>query len=309
MRTAVVTGGAGFIGSHVAERLIADGYRVIVVDDLSTGSEQRVPAEADFERLDIVEYERLRDLIISSSPEAIFHLGAQSMVTVSVSDPWRDSAVNVTGTLNVLQAGRGEQVPIVFTSTGGALYGNEAPLPTPETQLPAPVAPYGASKWAAEAYVQTWALADAVPHSVCRLGNVYGPRQSPHGEAGVVSIISHKLWSGEPPTLFGNGEATRDYLHVTDAVEAMVRAAGAGGVFNISAGREVPVREIFDLLSQESGVQVEPVLAPLREGELERSRMDPTRAAERLGWKAEISLERGVPETYRALVKEFETGD
>jgi UDP-glucose 4-epimerase len=306
-RTAIVTGGAGFIGSHVAERLLAEGYRVIVVDDLSTGAEERVPRDAEFERLDLVDFEPLRDLVGAAEPEVIYHLGAQSMVTVSVTDPWRDEAVNVTGTLNVLQAGRDARVPIVFTSTGGALYGNEAPMPTPETQLPAPVAPYGASKWAAEAYVQTWALADDVPHSVCRLGNVYGPRQSPFGEAGVVAIISRKLWVGERPTLFGHGDPTRDYVHVGDVVEAMLRAAGAGGVFNVSAGREVPVREVFELLSAAAGVEVEPILAPLRAGELQRSSMDPSRAAERLGWRAEIPLEEGVPETYRALVREFES--
>ena len=305
-RTAIVTGGAGFIGSHVADRLLADGHRVIVVDDLTTGSEERIPAGAEFERIDIVEYEPLERLVSSAAPGAIYHLGAQSIVTVSVDDPWRDAAVNVTGTLNVLQAARDARVPIVFASTGGALYGNEAPMPTTETSPPAPLAPYGASKWAAEAYVRTWALADGVPHSVCRLGNVYGPRQSPHGEAGVVAIISHRLWSHEAPTLFGHGDPTRDYVHVFDVVEAMMRASGAGGVFNVSAGREVPVREIFELLRDEAGVEIEPILAPLREGELERSCLDSSRAAEALGWRAEIPLVRGVPETYRALVAEFE---
>lgn len=306
--TAIVTGGAGFIGSHVADRLLADGHRVIVVDDLTTGSEERIPAGVEFERIDIVEYGPLARLVSSAAPGAIYHLGAQSIVTVSVDDPWRDAAVNVTGTLNVLQAARDARVPIVFASTGGALYGNEAPMPTTETSPPAPLAPYGASKWAAEAYVRTWALADGVPHSVCRLGNVYGPRQSPHGEAGVVAIISHRLWSHEAPTLFGHGDPTRDYVHVFDVVEAMTRASGAGGVFNVSAGREVPVREIFELLRDEAGVEVEPILAPLREGELERSCLDPSRAAEAFGWRAEIPLERGVPETYRALVAEFEEG-
>jgi UDP-glucose 4-epimerase len=308
MPTAIVTGGAGFIGSHLVDRLLADGHRVTVVDDLSTGNKERVAEAAELEELDIVDFDALKALADAVEPDRIFHLGAQSMVTVSVTDPWRDCDVNVKGTLNVLQVAREHGAPVVFSSTGGALYGDMAPLPTPETQIPAPLAPYGASKWAGEAYVRTWAAAGGLPHAVCRLGNVYGPRQSPHGEAGVVSIISYRLWSGERATLFGHGKPTRDYVHVSDVVEGLVRASGFDGVFNIATGHEVPVQEIFELLRAEAGVESEPELAPLREGELERSRMDPSQAAKELGWKAEIPLDRGVPETYRALVAEFEAG-
>jgi UDP-glucose 4-epimerase len=306
MSSMIVTGGAGFIGSHVVDRLLADGHRVIAIDDLSTGERDRVAAEADLEILSIVDYEGLRSVIAAADPDAIFHLGAQSQVTVSVSDPWFDCDVNVRGTLNVAQAAREQRIPVVFASTGGALYGNEAPIPTPETFEPAPVAPYGASKWAGEAYLRTWALADRLPHAICRLGNVYGPRQSPFGEAGVVAIFTYRLWSGQRPVLFGFGKATRDYVHVSDVADAMLRAAGVHGVFNISAGREVPVQEIFELLRDQAGVEVEPDLAALRKGELERSGMDPSRAADELGWRAEISLDRGIAETYRALVAEFE---
>jgi UDP-glucose 4-epimerase len=307
MSSMVVTGGAGFIGSHVVDRLLADGNRVIAVDDLSTGDRERVPDGAELEVLDIREFEVLRKLIVAAKPEAIFHLGAQSQVTVSVTDPWFDCDVNVKGTLNVAQVARELRIPVVFTSTGGALYGNDAPIPTPESFPPAPLAPYGASKWAGEAYLRTWALADSLPHAVCRLGNVYGPRQSPFGEAGVVAIFTHKLWSGEPPVLFGFGKATRDYIHVSDVAEAMIRAAGVHGVFNLSNGREVAVQEIFELLRREADVEIEPELAPLREGELERSCMDPSNAAETFGWRAEIPLERGIAETYRALVAQFES--
>lgn len=307
MPTAIVTGGAGFIGSHLVDRLLADGDRVIAVDDLSTGIKERVPDAAELEELDIVDFEALKALADAAKPERIFHLGAQSVVTVSVADPWRDCDVNVKGTLNVLQVARDHGAPVVFSSTGGALYGDEAPLPTPETQPPAPLAPYGASKWAGEAYVCTWAAAGGQAHAVCRLGNVYGPRQSPFGEAGVVAIFSHKLWAGERATLFGHGKPTRDYVHVSDVVEGLVSASGVAGVFNIATGREVAVREIFDLLRAEAGVESEPEMAPLREGELERSRIDPSRAASELGWRAQIPLDRGVPETYRALVAEFES--
>ncbi len=309
MSTAIVTGGAGFIGSHVVDRLLADGHRVIVVDDLSTGDRKLVADEAELEVMDIVEYESLRQLVAAAEPMAIFHLAAQSQVTVSVTDPWFDCDVNVKGTLNVGQAAREVRAPVIFSSTGGALYGNEAPIPTPESFPPAPVAPYGASKWAGEAYLRTWALADGLPHTVCRLGNVYGPRQSPFGEAGVVAIFSHKLWSGERATLFGHGKATRDYVHVTDVAEAMVRAVGVPGVFNVSVGREVAVQEIYDLLAKEARVDAEPELAPLREGELERSGMDPSAAAEALGWHAEVPLEQGVAETYRAMVADFEVAE
>jgi UDP-glucose 4-epimerase len=302
----VVTGGAGFIGSHLVDRLLADGNRVIAVDDLSTGDRERVSDAADLEVLDIRDFEALRKLTSAADPAAIFHLGAQSQVTVSVTDPWFDCDVNVKGTLNVAQVARELRVPVVFSSTGGALYGNEAPIPTAESFPPAPVAPYGASKWAGEAYLRTWALADSLPHAVCRLGNVYGPRQSPFGEAGVVAIFTHKIWSGERPVLFGHGKATRDYVHVSDVAEAMVRAAGVHGVFNISNGHEVAVEEIFKLLRREAAADIEPELAPLREGELERSGMDPSSAAETFGWRAEIPLERGIAETYRALVAQFE---
>lgn len=301
----VVTGGAGFIGSHVVDRLLADGNRVIAVDDLSTGDRERVSDDAHLEVLDIRDFDALRKLIADANPTAIFHLGAQSQVTVSVTDPWFDLDVNVKGTLNVAQVARELRVPVIFSSTGGALYGNEAPIPTEESFPPAPVAPYGASKWAGEAYLRTWALADGLPHAICRLGNVYGPRQSPFGEAGVVAIFTHKIWSGQRPVLFGYGKATRDYVHVSDVAEAMVRAAGVDGVFNISNGREVAVEEIFELLRREAAVEIEPELAPLREGELERSGMDPSRAAEAFGWRAEIPLERGIAETYRALVAQF----
>jgi UDP-glucose 4-epimerase len=306
MSSMVVTGGAGFIGSHVVDRLLADGHRVIAVDDLSTGDRTRVADEAELEVLDIVDFEKFRKLTTAAKPEAIYHLGAQSQVTVSVTDPWFDCDVNVKGTLNVAQVARELRVPVIFTSTGGALYGNEAPIPTPESYPPAPVAPYGASKWAGEAYLRTWALADDLPHTVCRLGNVYGPRQNPFGEAGVVAIFSHALWSDKAPKVFGFGKATRDYIHVSDVAEAMVRATGVAGVFNIANGHEVAVIEIFELLKHEAGVDIEPELAPLREGELERSGMDPSAAADALGWRGTVPLEQGVPETYRALIAEFE---
>ncbi|MFN2489586.1 MAG: GDP-mannose 4,6-dehydratase [Actinomycetota bacterium] len=302
----VVTGGAGFIGSHVVDSLLSDGSNVIVVDDLSSGDKSRLSDDASLEIVDITEPAAVDRVVDACRPSGIFHLAAQSSVTMSVADPGRDCAVNVQGTLNILEASKRHGAPVVFTSTGGALYGNEAPMPTPEDRIPAPVAPYGASKWAGEAYVNSWAEATGIPHTVCRLGNVYGPRQSPHGEAGVVAIFSHQLWTGSSPALFGHGEPTRDYIHVSDVVTAMRMALGTRGTFNVATGKETSVAELYGFLQDASGRRLEPELKPLRAGELERSCMDPARARKFLGWRAETELDKGVAETYQALVREFE---
>ena len=305
---ALVTGGAGFIGSHLVDALLADGRRVAVVDDLSSGDAARVAPEADLETVDIADRAALDRVIDAVRPSAIFHLAAQSSVTVSVKDPARDCAVNVQGTLNVLEAAGRHGAPVAFSSTGGALYGNDAPIPTPEDRIPAPLAPYGASKWAGEAYVTTWARSQGLPHAVCRFGNVYGPRQSPHGEAGVVSIFTFKLWRGEAPVVFGHGRPSRDYVHVQDVVDAMLRASGVEGVFNVATGVETDVGSLLAMLQRGAGTDIEPELAPLREGELERSCMDPSHARRALGWEPQVPLEDGLASTYRALIHEFETG-
>jgi UDP-glucose 4-epimerase len=304
--TVLVTGGAGFIGSHVADALIGEGKQVIVIDDLSTGDARRVNEEATLETVDITDGAKLDALMELASPTAVYHLAAQASVTASVSSPLRDCQVNVEGTLNLLEGARRCRAPLVFTSTGGALYGNEAPIPTPETFIPSPLAPYGASKWSAEAYVNTWANSSRLPHAVARLGNVYGPRQSPHGEAGVVAIFSHALWRGERPRMFGHGEPTRDYIHVADVVEALIRASGTRGTFNIATGTETSVKELYSILAQAVGSSIEPELLPLREGELERSCMDISHAEQVLGWRARTPIEDGLAQTYRELVSEFE---
>ena len=301
----LVTGGAGFIGSHLVDALLADGMQTTVLDDLSSGDARRVAAEAELCRVDITDRAAFDTAVDKAEPEAIFHLAAQSSVTVSVADPVRDCAVNVLGTLNVLEAAGRHRAPVVFTSTGGALYGNDAPIPTPEDRIPAPLAPYGASKWAGEAYIRTWSAASGIPHAVCRLGNVYGPRQSPHGEAGVVAIFTHHLHIGRSPRVFGYGSPTRDYVHVLDVVSALRAASGTAGTFNVAAGVETEVMAVWDLLARTSGSRIEPELAPLREGELERSCMDPSRARRELGWQAQIPLEQGLRETYGALIDEF----
>jgi len=304
--SAIVTGGAGFIGSHVADALLADGDAVTVVDDLSTGRAERVPDGAELRQLDIVDAAALQRVFDELAPDVVYHLAAQASVVASVEDPGRDCDVNVRGTLNVLEAAGRHGAPVVFTSTGGALYGDAAPMPTPEDRIPAPLSPYGASKWAAEAYVRTWALSSGIAHAVCRLGNVYGPRQSPHGEAGVVAIFTGQIAEGRAPTLYGQGKPTRDYIHVADVVSALKATRGKPGVFNIATGRQTDVITIWRTLTRVAGVQIEPKLADLRPGELQHSCLDISRAERELGWRPQIEIEHGLELTYRALMQEIE---
>jgi UDP-glucose 4-epimerase len=304
--SSIVTGGAGFIGSHVVDALIARGDSVTVIDDLSTGEARRVAREAELHELDIVYLPALSAVFEQVKPSAVFHLAAQASVVASVEDPGRDCEVNVKGTLNVVEAAARFGAPVVFTSTGGALYGDEAPMPTSEERIPAPLSPYGASKWAAEAYVKTWSLSSGIPHAICRLGNVYGPRQSPHGEAGVVAIFSHHLYAGTAPKLYGDGKPTRDYVYVEDVVRGLLAAAGKSGTYNIATGVETDVMTVWNELRDAAGSDIEPQLAELRPGELQHSRLDIGMAARELGWSPEVPISEGLRVTYKALVEEFE---
>jgi UDP-glucose 4-epimerase len=303
----IVTGGAGFIGSHLVDALLAAGDEVTVIDDLSSGKASRVPAGARLCELDIVDRQALNRVFEEVQPKAVYHLAAQASVTASVADPGRDCAVNVLGTLNVVDAATQLGASLSFTSTGGALYGDDAPMPTSEERIPAPLAPYGASKWAAEAYVKTWSQSSGVPHAICRLGNVYGPRQSPHGEAGVVAIFSDHLHTGKIPKMFGHGKPTRDYVYVGDVVSALMAANGTSGTFNIATGVETDVLTLWNVLKAAAGSDIEPQLADLRPGELKRSCLDTGLAQRELGWRAAVAVEEGLQRTYAALVEEFQT--
>jgi UDP-glucose 4-epimerase len=311
--SAIVTGGAGFIGSHVVDALLADGLGVTVIDDLSAGDRARVDGAADLRVLDIVDMPALSEVVDEVKPQAIYHLAAQASVVESVKNPQRDCQVNVAGTLNVVEAAGRCGASVVFTSTGGALYGDAAPRPTPETWIPAPLSPYGASKWAAEAYVRTWSLSQGIPHAVCRLGNVYGPRQSPHGEAGVVAIFAEHIRAGRAPKLYGHGSPTRDYVYVGDVVRALLSARGSAGTYNIATGMETDVIGVWKELltvaegsARETGAELpevpEPELADLRPGELEHSRLDPSLAERELGWRAQVGIPEGFRLTYDALL-------
>ena len=298
---AVVTGGAAFIGSEVVPALLERGYDVLAVDDLSSGSEGNVSPDARFELIDIVDADRLGGAVAEFAPRVVCHLAAQASVTVSVARPDHDLAVNVTGTFNVCEAARRAGATVVFASTGGALYGGRAPIPPREDFPPEPLSPYGASQQAGEAYVATWIRLHDIPNVVLRLGHAYGPRQIAHGEAGVVAIFSDRLLHGEPPTVYGEGRPTRDYVHVADVAAAFVAAAEGGNAatFNVGWGRESNVLELLELLQSAAGTQVEPAFAPLRPGELQRSALDPSAIRESLGWEPQVELADGLAETYR----------
>jgi UDP-glucose 4-epimerase len=296
----MVTGGAGFIGSHVAEMLVRQSSDVLVVDNLLSGSRENVPSRARFVELDIVDSAALLKAAVEFEVNCICHLAAQSSVTVSVHSPELDLDINVRGTYNVCEIGRVLEAPVVFASTGGALYGDAAPIPTPEQTLTEPLSPYGASKQAGEAYVGTWGRLHGHANVVLRLGNVYGPRQNPHGEAGVVAIFSDRLLSGQAPTVYGDGRPTRDYVHVTDVARAFIVAMRGGerGTFNVGSGIGTNVLTLLDHLQTAAGTDVAPVFEPLREGELQRSTLDPGRMASQFGWAAEIPIEQGLRETF-----------
>src|SRR6059058_4302514 len=239
---AIVTGGAGFIGSHVVDALLERGYEVHVLDDLSTGKRERV---AEGARLHLADIREPDDVFDAVRPDAVFHLAAQADVRVSVERPDFDADVNVLGTARILEAARRHDAQIVFASTGGAIYG-ECEGPAPETAERRPLAPYGTSKLCGEEYLATWNRLYGTGHVALRFGNVYGPRQEPHGEAGVVAIFMGRLRDGGAPTIYGDGSQTRDYVFVGDVVRAMLAAFEhkGGGVFNVGTGTETSVLEL-----------------------------------------------------------------
>ena len=297
MSTVVVTGGAGFVGSHVAELFRDRGHEVTVVDDLSSGKRENVPEGCRLVELDITDAAGVHRAIDGAA--FVCHLAAQASVTVSVKEPDRDLAINVAGTLNVCTAAAAAGAPMVFASTGGALYGDDAPIPTPETSATEPLAPYGASKLAGEAYVATWSRLHDVGNVVLRLGNVYGPRQSFDGEAGVVAIFAGKMLRGEPITVNGDGRQTRDYVFVGDVVQANLAALDREpcGAVNIGTGIETDVNQLAELILQASGSKSEVKHGPAKQGEQRRSVIDHRKAAERLGWKPGVSLAEGLRRT------------
>jgi UDP-glucose 4-epimerase len=301
---AIVTGGAGFIGSHVADALLARGDGVWVVDNLASGKRERVPQGAEFAKVDIREGEQLRGVFAEAQPDAVFHLAAQADVRVSVERPNLDADVNVRGTIEVLEAARAADTRVVFSSTGGALYGEADRVPSDEATPIAPMAPYGTSKYCAEQYLELFNRLYGTRNVTLRYGNVYGPRQDPHGEAGVVAIFFGKLVAGETPLIFGDGLQTRDYVHAGDVVAANLAAAAYDGdrvAFNIGTGVETNVLDLLASCQAAAGTSIEPEHRPARLGELSRSALDCTRAQRDLDWKPAVKLDEGLRGTLASL--------
>ena len=307
MTTFFVTGGAGFIGSHLSDRLLAEGHRVVAVDDLSTGRIANL-AEArgygkdfTFYNMDI-RTEGLRTLFERHHPEVVMHLAAQAGVRPSMEDPDRDASINVIGLLNVLECSASTGVrKIVFASSGGTIYGEPRRLPVKETATSGshPMSPYGITKKVAEDYLRFFHRYRGIDYTALALGNVYGPRQDPHGEAGVISIFAAKMLAGETPTIYGDGNQTRDYVFIDDVVHAFALAAdrGSGRLINIGTGLETSVNGLFRMLGDITGLVGQPLFGPLPGGELRRICLGNELAEEQLGWRPWTHLEDGLKET------------
>jgi len=304
---ALVTGGAGFIGSTLVDRLLAEGHEVTVVDDLSRGrlvnleAARRAGDRFTFHQLGLTA-PAIEDVVASARPEVIFHLAAQIDVRLSVEDPVHDAEVNVVGTVRLAEAARRAEVRrIVFTSSGGSIYGPVTDLPVAETRPVDPLSPYAAGKVAGEIYLEMFSRLYGIEWTGVAPANVYGPRQDPHGEAGVVAIFSQRLLAGQPTRVFGDGGNTRDYVYVDDVVDAFVRAAqveaAAGQRFNVGTGVETTDRALHTLVAEAAGADDEPEYAPARLGDVARSALDATRARRVLGWAPQVSIREGVART------------
>jgi UDP-glucose 4-epimerase len=297
----LVTGGAGFIGSHVVDRLTADGHEVVILDDLSTGDVEHLQPSARFYQMDL-QSPWLDELFRIERPEAVVHEAAQASVRHSVEDPVFDAGVNVLGTAALLQASVHHGVRrFLFASTGGALYGDADVIPTPEDYPTLPVSPYGASKLSAEVYLRTFHALHGLSYTALRYANVYGPRQDPHGEAGVVAIFAQRLLSGERARINGDGKQTRDFVYVGDVADANARAltSDAVGSFNVGTGIETDITTIFQLLRRLTGSNQPEEHGPPLAGEQRRSVVDNRKIEKVLGWKPKTSLEAGLEATVR----------
>ncbi len=295
-RKAVVTGGAGFIGSHICDALIERGFEVAVIDNLSSGKRRNLAPRAAFYQLDIRD-KSIAAVFAKERPEVMFHLAAQMDVRRSVADPAYDADVNIGGTINLLEAGRAAGLrKTIYSSTGGAVYGEPEKLPADEDTPVAPLCPYGVSKHTVEHYLELYRKLYGMDYTVLRYANVYGPRQDPHGEAGVVAIFSQMLLAGQQPRIFGDGSKTRDYVYVDDIIAAnMLALDGAGGaVLNIGRGVQTTDQEIFDGVRDAVGCDTRAAYAPKRLGEVDYIALDASRARRVLGWTPKVGLAEGL---------------
>ena len=297
--TALVTGGAGFIGSQLVDRLLSLGNKVVVIDNLSTGKLKNLNPSAAFHNLDIT-HPSVIEVFQQELPDLVFHLAAQVSVGYSTRDPIHDSEVNVSGTLRLLEAARLSGVDkFIYSSTGGALYGEPETIPCTEQHRVLALSPYGVSKYAGELYLDLYYRLHQIRYTTLRYGNVYGPRQEPHGEAGVVAIFTQAMLDGQQPQIFGDGNQERDFVYVDDVVDANLRAIGQGDgqAFNIGTGQKTSVNRIFELLQSIMRYQYLPERGPSRPGEVYQISLDSGKAAQGLGWTPQTNLEDGLRQT------------
>jgi UDP-glucose 4-epimerase len=296
----IVTGGAGFIGSHVVDAFVGAGHEVIVIDDLSTGKRENLNSKATFYNVDIRSAE-IAEIFAKEKPNVVCHHAAQMDVRRAVREPQFDASVNVEGSVNVLESARQCGVKkIIFASTGGAVYGEPASLPVDEGHPIAPLSPYGLTKHTFENYLALYRRLYGLAYTVLRYPNVFGPRQDPHGEAGVVAIFIQKMLDGGQPTIFGDGTKTRDYVYIDDIVAANLRAIDAkDDVYNLGWGKEVSDYQIFCAVRDALEVTAEPHYGQKRHGEIDRICLDSTKFHRELGWRPQVSLEEGVARTVR----------
>jgi UDP-glucose 4-epimerase len=296
----LVTGGAGFIGSHTVDALVARGEEVAVLDNLSTGKRANLNPRARFYHADLRDPDALAAVLARERPAVLFHFAAQMDVRRSVADPAFDAQVNLVGMLQLMEAARGHGLKqVIFSSTGGAIYGEQLRFPCDETHPCHPLSPYGIAKLATEHYLEFYRVEYGINFTALRYANVYGPRQDPHGEAGVVAIFCGRLLAGQPCAIYGDGGQTRDYVYVGDVVRANLAAldAAPAGSFNVGTGVETDVNRLYSMVAALAGSDAAPLHAPARPGEQRRSVIDAGRARRELGWEPRTSLAEGLRET------------
>ena len=292
----LVTGGAGFIGSHIVDRYLADGHDVAVLDNLSTGRQENLNPGARFYEVDITDWEAVQDVFAREKPEALNHHAAQMDVRRGVDDPAFDAMTNIIGSIYLLEAGlRNGLRKVIYASSGGACYGEPEVIPAPETCPIRPISQYGISKHTVEHYLWLYRHNDGLRYTVLRYANVYGPRQNPHGEAGVTAIFAGMMLRGERPRIFGKGDKTRDYVYIEDVVEANALALSGGDdeVLNIGTGVQTTDQEVYDAIAAATGFDQPPIYTDERKGEIRHTALDPSRARAVLGWEARVDFREG----------------
>jgi UDP-glucose 4-epimerase len=293
---ALITGGSGFIGSHLVDRLIREGFEITVVDNLSAGDKEHLDSRASFHQLDICD-PALKEVLEAERPDIVFHTAAQASVAKSVADPKTDATINVLGTLNLLSICSNLGIKrFIYSSTGGALYGNPEEIPCPEIHPIRPVSPYGASKYAAEVYIRAFAESSGLKYTILRYSNVYGPRQSPFGAAGVIAIFAQRMLTNKKVTIFGNGDQKRDFVYISDVVEANLKAVEQkeNEEYNIGVGEATSLNTIVSLLAKSTGYTLAPTHEAAREGDVFKIALDNKKAKRLLGWSPKVDLSDGI---------------